>query len=92
MAGWQTVAAARVESICSVVLPVLLHFRVVTGTERDLLMFFFFSLCYSLAGDLQCDDKEFCSPFQDLPSPKSQNCSVCLMLNSFAPLIVHSSL
>lgn len=91
MAVWQTVAVARVESICSVVLPVPLHFRVVTGTERDLLMFFF-SLCYSLAGDLQCDDKEFCSPFQDLPSPKSQNCSVWLMLNSFAPLIVHSSL
>ena len=42
-----------------------------------------FCCCYFLAGDLQYDDKKFCSPFQDLANPKSQNYSVWLTLISF---------
>lgn len=34
-------AVARVKAICSVVLPVPLHFRVVTGTESGLFVVFF---------------------------------------------------
>lgn len=50
----------------------------------------FFIFYYCLAGDLQYHGRKFCSPFQDLPNPKHQNCSVWLMLNSFLlPLIVH---
>lgn len=86
-------AVARVEAIYSVVLPVPLHLRLVTGTESGLFVVFCLFVLLLLAGDLQYDDKKFCSVFQDLPNPKSQNCSVWLMLNSFLlPLIVHSSL